>query len=154
MLVGGRVRMSDIAGTNFTVVSYGDETAIILFGTLFRAAKGTLVFADTEGARHLVEAARVIPVVNRAIAEDVDAGKDARIAGIELDSISAAAFFHKGGIIAEHFERAIEDTDLRGPYIDLPGVNVKGRALTVRIRQATPGQNSWINTIDSAGVVI
>jgi len=77
----------------------------------------------------------------------VAAGDGDKIAQLQLGARQAVVFYLEGELTLKHLEYIVEGPD----FVDIPGVNVDGRTLTVRV-QAKPEYD--VAVADSEGNVL
>lgn len=119
-----------VGGENYSL----DGDTIQFFG-----AKGTKfgngnwgVNAFGAGIDIEVDPDTIMPRVRGCIEGDVNAGNSDRVAQLQLGPRQAVVFYLEGGMTAAQLAHAAE-----GPgFVNIPGVQVDGRVLTVRVLDA------------------
>ena len=89
----------------------------------------------------------LLPDIQKCFDTDVENGDGDKIAMLIVAPFTAVFLFLKDVILPQHLREANETSD----FIDLPGVPVLGRLLTVRI---DPNADSTIATADEGGIII
>ena len=109
-----------------------------LKGTNFELADGTVNFFGYSGSVLNNDTELVPRDARRVMARAVELGYSDQIIRLLVKPQAAVALFVEGVITREQLERATEGTAQGGsPCIDIPGVRVYDRALTVRVVEDT-----------------
>jgi hypothetical protein len=88
----------------------------------------------------------LLPMIDELFAKDAVAGQAHRVHTLRVDPYQAATLYLEGVITFEHVNAAVE----RDNHIDIPGVDINGHTLTVRVTQRVLP----MATLDYAGTVI
>lgn len=122
---------SQLTGTKFKI----DGSSIDFFG-----CKGTKLNGNSWGINALggdlyveVDPSSMMPAIHECMKSDVDAGNEDKIAMVIMAPQSAVVFYLEGGITRQDLVKVSEDDG----FIDIPGVVINGRSVTVRVAENT-----------------
>ena len=114
---------------------FGDEWAINAFGD-----EPTCVVIKTHDTLH---------GIMECIKADTEDGNRDKIAYVIVGIRAAVVLYLEGIITAEHLRKASEGPD----YVDIPGVNIEGLSLTVRV-DASRKNPAFVATADKDCTII
>ena len=91
----------------------------------------------------------ILPLIRNCIAQDKIQGVIDDLAQVQLSAYGAIGLWLEGILKFEDFNRVIDFRD----YMEIPGVNIDGHSLTLRIFRSTRSILD-VNTADAAGAVL
>ena len=136
-----------ICGINYSL----DADTVNFFGARGRHL-GDRWTINAFGGDLMVEVVKThdtLQAIKQCIKDDTDAGKSYKIACVIVGKYAAVVLYLEGIITAEHLRKASEGPD----YVDIPGVNVEGLSLTVRV-DASRKNPAFVATADKDCTII